>query len=225
LLLLGLGAITRRDSAMQQRLFSILSIAIVLLVGIMLISAYMRLGLYEMAYGFTRLRTYVHVSLVWLGALLAVVVALEVLRRERWFASALLLCSLGFALTVAAMNVDAFIVRQNVDRAQRGQGLDVGHLASLSADAVPALVDLFQSDATLPETREAVGAALVCGWRAPNARVVTDWRSFSVSRFLARNALVAAETDLSGYRATTDDWVTTVVSPQGHSFECSMFLD
>ena len=49
-----------------------------------------------MAYGFTRLRTYVHVSLVWLGALLGAVVVLEVVRRDRWFASSLLMCSLGF---------------------------------------------------------------------------------------------------------------------------------
>jgi uncharacterized membrane protein len=180
----------------------------------------MRLGLYEMAYGFTRLRTYVHVSLIWLGALLAAVVVLEVGRRERWFASALLLASLGFALTVAAMNVDDFIVRQNVDRAQRGQGLDVAHLASLSTDAVPALVEFLRADTTLPETREAIGAALVCGWRAPNAPLVTDWRSFSLSRLLAGKALAAADTELRGYRATTDDWRTTVISPEGHSFDC-----
>ena len=138
---------------------------IVVLVGVMLVSAYMRLGLYEMAYGFTRLRTYVHVSLIWLGVLLGAVVLLELVRRERWFASAALVCSLGFGLTAAALNVDDFIVRQNVDRAHRGQGLDVAHLASLSTDAVPALVEEFASQSSPPETREAVGAALACGWR------------------------------------------------------------
>ena len=97
-MLLGLGAVTRRDSPAQQRLFSALSVLIVALVGVMLVSAYMRLALYEMAYGFSRLRTYVHVSLIWLGLLLAVVVVLELLHRERWFASAALMTALGFAL-------------------------------------------------------------------------------------------------------------------------------
>ena len=140
LLILALGAITRRDSLGRQRLFSALSVLIVVLVGVMLVSAYQRLSLYEMAYGFTRLRTYVHVSLIWLGVLLAAVVVLEIIRRERLVAPAALLAALGFALTITVLNVDGFIVRQNVGRALRGQGLDVPHLASLSTDSVPPLV-------------------------------------------------------------------------------------
>ena len=42
------------------------------------------------------------------------------------------------------------------------RGWTLLHLASLSTDAVPALVEFFASQATLPETREAVGAALAC---------------------------------------------------------------
>jgi hypothetical protein len=225
LLLLGLGTLTRRESIRQQQVFSGLSIAVVVLVGVMLVSAYMRLGLYEMAYGFTRLRTYVHVSLAWLGILLAAVVVLEVARRERWFASALLICSLGFGVSLAALNVDDFIVRQNVDRAQRGQGLDVAHLASLSTDAVPALVRFFASASTLPDAREAVGAALACGWASQNERYPTDWRSFSVSRSGARTALASVGDDLRAYRIETEDWVTTVSSPEGHSFNCTTHPD
>jgi hypothetical protein len=225
LLLLGLGTITRRASIRQQRIFSGLSIAVVVLVGVMLVSAYMRLGLYEMAYGYTRLRTYVHVSLIWLGVLLAAVVALEVVRRERWFASAALACSLGFGLTVAVLNVDAFIAAQNVSRAQRGQGLDVAHLGSLSTDAVPGLVELFRSDATMPDTREAVGAALACGWNSPRQQASTDWRSFSLSRWRSEQALARASDELLRYRVVTEDWVTTVRSPQGHYFECTTSWD
>ena len=225
LMLLVLGAVTRRDAIRQQRLFSALSVMIVALVGVMLVSAYMRLGLYEMAYGFTRLRTYVHVSLVWLGVLLAAVVALELFRRERWFASAAVLCSLGFGLTVAVINVDAFVVRQNVDRARRGQGLDVAHLASLSTDAVPDLVRLFTSQTIPPQTREAVGAALACGWPPGQDRTPTDWRSFSVSRWQAARALESLRGQLQDYRLVTQDGVTSVQSPQGHSFDCMSSWD
>jgi hypothetical protein len=178
-----------------------------------------------MAYGFTRLRTYVHVSLVWLGILLAAMVVLEAARRERWFASALLMCSLGFGLSLAALNVDDFIVRQNVDRAQRGQGLDVAHLASLSTDAVPALIRFFGSASTSPDAREAVGAALACGWRSQSERYPTDWRSFSVSRSGARVALASADDGLRAYRIQTEDRVTTVSSPKGHSFDCTFHPD
>jgi hypothetical protein len=225
LLLLALGAVTRRETSGQQRTFSGLSIAVVVLVAIMLVSAYMRLGLYEMAYGFTRLRTYGHVSLIWLGILLAIVVVLEVLRRERWIAAALLACALGFGLSLAALNVDAFIAGQNVSRAKGGQGLDVAHLASLSTDAVPTLVEMLAAQSIPPETREAVGAALACGWQSGSENVPTDWRSFSLSRWRAERALALVDEDLKGYTLVTEDWVTTAESPDGHTFECTVILD
>ncbi|HSK89229.1 MAG TPA: DUF4173 domain-containing protein, partial [Anaerolineales bacterium] len=83
LLLLGLGAITRRETDAQRGTFSTLGIALVGLVIIMLVTAFQRLGLYEMAYGYSRLRTYTHVVMIWLGLLLVAVVILEVLHRER----------------------------------------------------------------------------------------------------------------------------------------------
>jgi uncharacterized protein DUF4153 len=195
------------------------------LVAIMLVSAYTRLGLYEMAYGFTRLRTYGHVSLIWLGILLAIVVALEVLRRERWFAAALLACALGFGLSLAALNVDAFIAVQNVNRAERGQGLDVAHLASLSTDAVPTLVEMLAAQSIPPETREAVGAALACGWQSQPENAPHDWRSFSISRWRAERALAEVDAQLNGFTVVTEDWIKTARSPDGHTFECTVILD
>src|SRR5215213_2387555 len=81
LLLLGLGAITRRENENQRRTFSILGVGLVGLVIVMLVAAFQRLGLYEAAYGFSRLRTYTHVFMIWLALLLVTVVILEVLRR------------------------------------------------------------------------------------------------------------------------------------------------
>ena len=66
LLLLGLGAITRRETETQRRVFSGFGVVLVGLVIVMLISAFQRLVLYETAYGFSRLRTYTHVFMIWL---------------------------------------------------------------------------------------------------------------------------------------------------------------
>ena len=124
----------------------------------MLVSAFQRLVLYEAAYGFSRLRAYTHVFLIWLGVLLVVVLALEILRRERLFALVTLLASLGFAVSLTLLNVDGFIVRQNVARSAGGSALDVPYLASLSSDAVPALVSAYQDPALQAAAREAAGA-------------------------------------------------------------------
>lgn len=225
LLILVLGAITRRDSLNRQRLFSAMSVLIVVLVGVMLVSAYQRLGLYEMAYGFTRLRTYVHVSLIWLGVLLAVVVILEILRRERLFAPAALLAALGFALTITILNVDAFIVRQNVGRALRGQGLDVPHIASLSTDSVPPLVAFFLADSTGEDTRDAIGAALACRLQSPPEPTTSDWRSFSISRSGATLAMDTVRDELRAYRAVQQDWFTQIITPLGETHDCYVNWD
>jgi hypothetical protein len=123
------------------------------------------------------------------------------------------------------LNVDAFIVRQNVGRALRGQGLDVPHIASLSTDSVPPLVDFFHADSTSEKTRDALGAALACRLEAPPKPTPSDWRSFTVSRSHAELAMDTVRDELSGYRAVQQDWYTQIVSPRGETHDCYVNWD
>ena len=147
MLFLGLSAITRRDTPRQRAIFSGLGIGLVVLVATILVSAFQRLLLYEAAYGFSRLRTYTHAFMVWVGILLLATVVLDLLGRLRGFALALVVVVVGFGLTISLINVDGLIVRQNVARAVAGWELDSGYLVGLSDDAVPALVDEFNTPA------------------------------------------------------------------------------
>ncbi len=170
--MLGLGAITRRENESQRRVFSGLGIALVGLVIVMLISAYQRLALYEMAYGFSRLRTYTHVFMIWLGLLLIAVVFLEISRRERAVGLGMVLAALGFIVSLSILNVDSFIVKQNIQREIRGvddkaftQGradLDAQYFLDLSDDAVPSLVSAFQTKSVPVAVKEKIGASLAC---------------------------------------------------------------
>ena len=202
LLFLGLSAIARRQTSLQRRVFSGLGIGMVALVGVMLVSAFQRLQLYEAAYGYSRLRIYTHVFMLWLGLLLTAVVLLEILRRERLFPLALLLASIGFAATLAIGNVDAIIVRQNVARAPQGKGLDVPYLASLSSDSVPALAAAYTSAALPGLTRDAVGAVLVCRLHNAPSPKTADWRGFTLSRWLADQAMARVKSRLAKYQVT-----------------------
>ncbi|MEX1071714.1 MAG: DUF4173 domain-containing protein [Anaerolineales bacterium] len=139
-LFIALSTIVQRGKAKQQTWFSGLGIALMLLVSVILVSAFQRLLLYESVFGFTRMRTFPHVFMIWLGLLLAAVVVLELLNRRRAFALATLAAALGFSATLPILNVDAFIVRANLQRYQTSGDIDIGYLASLSADAVPPLV-------------------------------------------------------------------------------------
>ncbi len=199
LLFLGLSAITRRDAKLQKQLFSGLGIGLVALVGVMLVSAFYRLNLYESAYGFSRIRTYVHVFMIWLGLLLMATVLLELTGKIRGFALALLLVSIGFGASLGAINVDGFIAQMNVARAEAGWKLDVSYLAELSMDAVPEMAARYQA---LPEgpARDSLGAALACkNWQLKKAEAPLDWRSYRYSMAQARQALDAVQAELAQY--------------------------
>jgi hypothetical protein len=220
LLFLSMSAVVKRQDQKQRRVFSGLGLGMVALVGVMLVSAFQRLVLYEAAYGFSRLRAYTHVFLIWLGVLLAVVLVLDILRRERTFALAALFAALGFGVTLTLLNVDGFIVRQNVARSAAGPELDVAYLASLSPDSVPALVTAYR-DQTLPgNVRDAVGAALVCREHVSSTSREKDWRSFTLSGWQANQSLELVQTSLDAYQAQQVDWDIKVLTPGGTTFDC-----
>jgi len=212
LIFLGLAAVTRRSEAWQRRLFSGLGILLVALVAVMLVSAYQRLMLYEAAYGFTRLRTYTHVFMAWLGVLLAATVVLDLTGRRRAFGLTALAVAAGFVLTLAVMNVDGFIVNQNVARLgdhaiittageamSDGRTLDLAYLDNLSDDAVPALLAQFRA-APRGTPRDALGSSLACHsalWQQRHSD--SRWTAFNVPAARAAKLLVDAAPELSEY--------------------------
>lgn len=153
-LLLLLGALTRRQGGKQERLFNLSTTVTVGLTVVMLVSAFKRLLLYEMAYGFTEMRIYPHVFMIWLALLLGWFLVTLWVRPGRFAIGAVIAC-LGFVATLNVLNVDDFIVRRNVERYEQlgstafalrdvynpdESRIDPIYLTGLSADAIPALV-------------------------------------------------------------------------------------
>jgi hypothetical protein len=234
LLLLGLGAATRRETDTQRRAFSILGVGLVGLVMVMLIAAFQRLGLYEAAYGFSRLRTYTHVFMIWLGLLLVVVVVLEVLRRERLVGLAMILAALGFILSLNVLNVDAFIVKENVQREirsvadkqfARGRAdLDVQYFLDLSDDAIPPLVGAFHSKSLPAAVKEKIGAALTCKqFERRQAERPVPWQGFHFSRWNADKAFSQVSKELKAYKITDTEWPVQVATPGGDEISCYQY--
>jgi hypothetical protein len=221
LLIMGLSTITRRETEIQRKIYSWLSVAIVLQVLVILTSAYQRLTLAIDWHGFSRLRLYPRVFLIWVGILFVAVVLLEIFRQERYFAFAFVLASLGFAVSLPLVNVDAAIVQRNIFRVSQGKNLNVGHLASLSADAVPSLVDAYQS-AEPGATQEGIGAVLLC--YVYSEKVVTDkdvdWRSFNYSDWQASQQLAEVKPSLTGYRVSGFGRYLRVRTPGNALYEC-----
>jgi hypothetical protein len=170
--------------------------------------------------------------MIWLALLLVVVVALEFTRQERALGLALVLTMLGFVVSLNLLNVDRFIVNQNIQRELRGDveknltesrrvELDAQYFLDLSDDAVPALAAAFQNE-TLPEAvREKVGAALFCKRydREQNDREIS-WQSFHVARFNADRIFIQIKKDLNAYKVVNADWPITIKTPAGNEFSC-----
>jgi uncharacterized membrane protein (UPF0136 family) len=189
LVYLALSAVTRTANRKTQNAFSLLSSLLMLLVLTLLASSFLRLALYENAYGFSRLRTYTHFFIPWLGALLLATAAFEIARKRGFFTLALLISAFGFVTTMGVMNVDGFIVRQNVQRAVMGEEFDNDYLLTLSSDAVPELFRLASRDDLSAPIRSGLAANLACRADLLKNQEPTGWRSFNLSDHRARKIL------------------------------------
>lgn len=225
MLLLSLSAVTKRESETQRKIYSGLGVTLVVLLLVILVSAYQRLNLYEAAYGFSRLRTYTHVFLIWIGLLLIATIVLEILRKERMFAFAMLIASFGFAISLPILNVDAFIVNQNIKRELNGsavEDLDSQYFVELSDDAIPPLVNALQTP-TLPDSvHEKVTAALAC-IRYSRTDPDDAWQSFHLARMQADKALSSAKDKIDAFAIDASEYPYKAVSPNGDEYPCSQY--
>jgi hypothetical protein len=199
-----LSTITKRDQPRQGIIFSGLGLGLVALVIVILISAFQRLQLYEIAYGFSRIRLYSHIFMIWLGILLVATLVIEVLGRQRAFAMAVLVSALGFCATLALINVDQFIARENIQRKASQHELDVPYLVSLSDDAIPYLAQAYQSPSSDASLKIETGVVLSCKLKAISQSDLDDdgnprpafWGSYQWSRENATAILNGLKADL-----------------------------
>lgn len=189
LLYLSLGTITRQEEKLQKLGFSTLSTTLMALVLVILASSLHRLQLYENAYGFTRLRTYSHILIIWLSVILLATTILELIHRRGRFFLALLVASYGFALSLGVINVDGFITRQNIQRAHQGSKLDGYYLARLSVDAVPIMIQEFSNPVLSPQTHETLGVELACREAKIAYQDSKPWQSFHPAKHAAKSLL------------------------------------
>ncbi len=167
--------------------FRALSATLLVLIGLMMMSAVQRMRLYMDAYGLTQDRVYAMAFMIWIGVVLALFGA-TVLRgmRNRFAFGAV---TTGFA-TLAVLNImnpDAVIVRTNLARAEAGAELDLEYATRLHADAIPELIA--RAPALLPEDQCDVFWRAIDRW---TPREATDWRTWNLSRAKARRAVLRA---------------------------------
>ncbi|MFN8558210.1 MAG: DUF4173 domain-containing protein [Dehalococcoidia bacterium] len=201
-LLLGGHWLLRRDSAAPERVFRALAAVMVALLAVIIVSAIQRMRLYMAEFGLTELRLYTTAFMLWLTAVLGWF-CLTVLtgRRDRFSAGAVV-AGLVAAVALMALDPHGAIVRVNVARAEEGRRVDAAYTASLSADAVPSLVEALPRLA--PADRCIVVRSLL---RRRGELDGADWRLWSLARYAATRSL----------RDHADQLDTTGCPPVGRS--------
>ena len=146
----------------------VLSEVLVALTLTVVISALVRLQMYESAYGLTLLRLACTVTAAWIG-LVFVIVGVSVARLAKpvdWLAPVVFASAVLFIAGWAVANPAGIVASTNLHRATQGRELDVEAMAALGPDAVPAIV------AGTPSLTAADAAALqqaMCAEPSPSA--------------------------------------------------------
>src|SRR5579863_6258758 len=180
-----------KEGSGGERLFRWLAVVQILLLFVIMASALKRMQLYQSEYGLTEARLYATAFMGWLAVVL-VWFALTALggHRERFALGALVA---GFLLIAAlqALDPDRLIARTNTARAKAGRRFDAAYLGSLSADAIPTLVEALPN--LHPHDRCVVAHRILLSWPP---REPEDWRSGNWSRSSAWKSVSAHWQDL-----------------------------
>jgi hypothetical protein len=214
LLLITHALLQRRDRPAAERIFRPLAGAQIALLFVIMASAVARMRLYQSAYGLTELRLYTTAFMLWLG-LVFVWFAWTVLvrsARQRFACGALVAAFLTIGL-LHLLNPDAYIVRANAAHARAGRAFDAAYAATLSADAVPALISALPSLSR--DERCVVARELSQRWT--RAEFDEDWRAWNLARSRARRTVVAHQEKLSDATCTPPPPVVSVPIPTSTS--------
>ena len=188
--LAGIDWARRRDVRSAQ-LFLAFSITLVTLLFVIMASVWQRLAIYREAFGLTESRFYAAATLPWLAiALVWFVVSVARRRMEHFLAGAALL-AVVVLVALYALNPDGWIVRTNLSRLDDGRAFDAGYASILSADAIPSLIERFD---TLPAAERCMLATAI---RERQSESDDGLRSWNWSRYQATRLTTANEDRLT----------------------------
>ena len=126
---------------------------LVLSSGVLLISAFMRMTMYEDAYGFTFTRVLVHSFMIFLMVIFAytlVKIWLEKLSLFHFY----FIASLIYYVGINTVNFDKIVVDRNIDRFETTGKIDIDYLNSLSSTGILGLIEIYEKNPNVPGLKD-----------------------------------------------------------------------
>lgn len=160
---------------------------LVIFSGIMLYSAFIRLFMYEEAYGFTFARVLAHSFMVFLLVILCysfMRIWMERLSLVRFY----IISAIIFYTLVNTIQLDRFVVERNLERYSETGKIDIYYLNSLSYEGVEGLVELYKINPSHSGLSE-----LLLQRKQELLYSEETWNSINISRKSAEKALMNLE--------------------------------
>ncbi|MDF1618770.1 DUF4153 domain-containing protein, partial [Petrocella sp. FN5] len=107
---------------------------------IMMASSFYKMYLYESMYGYTRLRLYVYLIILFMAVFMSFI-ALGIWKPSYKVIEWGIMIGLAYYLVISFVNIDAMIVRNNLRQYEVTGKLDLYYLTTLSEDGMPDLIE------------------------------------------------------------------------------------
>lgn len=182
-LLMGTLVFSGTERGLLQKMNNIMLYILVVCSCVMLYSAYMRLVLYEEAYGYTYIRFLVHAFMIFLGVLL-IIAGLRIHFSNLPLAKFYIIFGLISYVIMNYVGMDIIIAEKNMERYKESHNIDESYLNTLSADAIPTLIKFSRDEHAIMDTYLQEQLQYL-------SERDRDWPSFNVSEYRAEKALKA----------------------------------
>jgi hypothetical protein len=183
-ILLVIVSCTKKGGKAINKTIQLLESLLVFCTLVMLLSAFVRMFLYEQMYGYTYLRVLTHAFMIFLFGLFIVTLCRiwkENLRLYKFY----LLAAIAALVIINYMNIDVLITKWNIDRYEQTGKIDVNYLATLSDDAIPAMTVLLSA-------KDEPVAGQIENYLFERKRELAkkrSWQSFNLSQYRAMRLL------------------------------------
>jgi hypothetical protein len=172
-----------RATGFIKRFMQVMLTTLVLASAVLLSSAFLRLSMYEEAYGFTFIRVMAHSFMIFLIVIFMytfIKIWIEKLSLFHfYFISALLYYTL-----MNVINVEQIIVTKNIERYEQSGKIDVHYLNSLSYTGILGLIQLYEKNPQLPDLKN----ILLERQNEANLNKI-QWQSYNLKRTLANEEI------------------------------------
>ncbi len=175
----------RARSGRSLTTYRVFGTVLVVLLLVVMTSAFQRLRIYIDVFGLTALRFYAAALLAWLATVFVWLLWSLMRERRNEFVGGAVASALVALVIVVAVNPHGMIAATNLARAEDGRDFDVAYALGLSADATPTLLDGI--DALEDDDACEVANAMLARWGEPES----DLRSWNWGRAAAADAVDA----------------------------------